>query len=75
MELGSENMGVYCHWLILFIIIFYFLFFYFLFFIIYLLSWTCKSSKQFKNSLPFFFLYYLFSFFNIYLFLFCFYYL
>jgi len=38
-KLRSENMGVYCHWLILFII-----------FIIYLLSWTCRSSKRFENS-------------------------
>jgi len=29
--------------------------FFYYFFIIYLLSWTCKSSKQFENSLPFFF--------------------
>jgi len=35
-ELKSENMRVYCHRLILFII--------------YLLSWTCRSSKQFESS-------------------------
>jgi len=54
-KLGSENMRVYYHRLILFII--------------YLLSWTCKSSKsskQFENSLPFFFFYLFFFWIYIY---------
>jgi len=59
-ELRSENIGVYCHWPFLFIII-------------YLLSWTCKSSKSSKRF-PFFLLFilffeYIFIFIFIYLFI------